>query len=1518
MTIGKLNDRLSKYLDSLYKSKIQKTAVLGNFGDVKNPEEMSKVAKMTDEMLSLPKYQPIMSKLKGSTGIVNFVTHDEYQPLIELMLKKVFPLNNNDVFNMGQQEASGEEYFISPEFFSKNIIQGDPKSVIRSREKLESLLLGSKAKITRKWLKEVKNFTDEEILEMLGSPNQDAAIAEAMEAQARGGQSSQINQLGVAVTMYERRLEEIKEKYDNPIRQINKEILEHNLGERVMKPEDLAKKKEQRDIWIGLKRAELENLDATIGAHIVVEKWYPGKSERNSDGFITFNPTDEAIEASYELAKKVQANRSKQDVLRAAMMLKQKLEDFQTSNPKLQQIKEKFMEFLGNGEDSDYTRIMANIAGMYMQLQHAFASSVKKQGRVLILDDFDKSALCSRMAARDSQSVALDDVSKSVFLDFVGRNASNLERDDTQGKRERGNRVIVVLSSEKISNLPASTVIEMDVSPVDIEEAEIIVRNILGQYSKDALMNLKRRLHREIDEKYGNKSSPEKGFEKETINERVESQAGTLGNLSDETKKRMIGMIIGLSQREAVNAVRMAIQSGIKYEEEDVISPTMAFEEKEILKNLRDTVNTRLSTDVMGLTVIEPEVAFEDYAYNRTSEWANRVMSLKDVRDEMVDIKECIKLNEQRIANIDRDIKISNKLPKGDPKKYDDNDIKALLAERQGLVNQTAHYRVDLNSIASNDLPHVYVLYGPPGVGKCFAKETPILLFNGDIKNVEDIVVGDVLMGPDSKPRKVLSTTRGIGPLYRVSQKLGEDYICNDAHILSLQNTFKPSDQSPVFISAQEYCQKSNTWKHDHKGWKVGVEFEEQDLPIDPYWMGLWLGDGDSRIPSIMVANKDKEIGDWLKKWAKDNKVFIRKQKQRGCEQWNFTDMQGSRSGCTSNHIKTKLRNLNLLENKHIPNCYFKNSSSNRLLLLAGLIDSDGYKCKSGSLQYCSVNKGLANDVLRLARSLGFRVTFSESIKGIKKLNYTVKAYTVTIGGTLSRIPSQLPRKQGHNNPQKKSLRYAIDVNPIGNGEYFGFTIDGDHQFLLGDFTVTHNSIWAHALASLLKLNIRSVDIGAQKDMWLGNTEKNCIRLFNTMKDSRDTIYLIDEIDRQVEMGSSQGPSTHETTKEIVSRFLDLFDNTENERKFRQNNVFFIMTTNNIEEIDTALLQRVSETYEVQLPDRPEDYEKFFRSYLNVERGRFPDDPWFCDEDDTTTDECWTSTMEMLNSMDWKRISTVFAQKRIDFRSLKKMLQQAFNEHRSWRIRSRMIGKGKVIEPRGIPLTTENLIDVGNIISTAADSNDSFKLGVGQLASERAEEAKKMLEPYVSGQKKLETTIVKDPHTGKEETRYKLPDEIMKIMRGESRSEKEAPQENWEYKKEIDPETGQVRTELKPKLSPAQEMEELKDKGFQELPLVETPQEKQSPVKEKSKEKKKKEDMQTKEENKDNESITSSTDYFFDYLNKKGFINDNRFVAPTKKEISKVADFSTQKFQNNYEQIPEHPEDLEKLIIESI
>ena len=154
------------------------------------------------------------------------------------------------------------------------------------------------------------------------------------------------------------------------------------------------------------------------------------------------------------------------------------------------------------------------------------------------------------------------------------------------------------------------------------------------------------------------------------------------------------------------------------------------------------------------------------------------------------------------------------------------------------------------------------LLYAPTGFGKCLGKDTPVLMYDGSIKAVQDIAEGDLLIGPDSKPRKVLSTTQGVGPLYKVTPTKGDPYIVNDAHILSLKITNGATSydcsRSDKYksgkihnISVLDYLKESKTFKHCAKGWRVGVNFPRKHLTIDPYFIGAWLGDGLSSCPAI-------------------------------------------------------------------------------------------------------------------------------------------------------------------------------------------------------------------------------------------------------------------------------------------------------------------------------------------------------------------------------------------------------------------------------------------------------------------------------------------------------------------------------------------------------------------------------------------------------------------------------------------------------------------------------------------
>lgn len=354
------------------------------------------------------------------------------------------------------------------------------------------------------------------------------------------------------------------------------------------------------------------------------------------------------------------------------------------------------------------------------------------------------------------------------------------------------------------------------------------------------------------------------------------------------------------------------------------------------------------------------------------------------------------------------------------------------------------------------------------GGGKCLGKGTPVLMFDGSIKPVENIAVGDLLMGPDSKPRKVLSLATGRDQMYRIVPKNGGDpFIVNEPHILSLQVSGTRNHRlgKTVNISVKDYLNETNEFKHIAKGYRSAVDFESKDVPLDPYFIGLWLGDGTSR--SAEITTVDQIIIDYLKEFSQSFGIELKTNKYANrCGSYAIACSRGGVAD--RNPVYASMKSLNLIKNKHIPNIYKCNDRKTRLNLLAGLIDSDGHlhnKCYEMTL----VNNQLACDVAYVARSLGFRVNVSKC-KKICYNNGSEGEYTrIGISGNTSEIPVKLPRKKAEPRLQKKNcLRFGFEIEEIGEGEYFGFTIDGDHLFMLGDFTVTHNTGTASAIIAEL------------------------------------------------------------------------------------------------------------------------------------------------------------------------------------------------------------------------------------------------------------------------------------------------------------------------------------------------------------------------------------------------------------------------------------------------------------------
>lgn len=356
------------------------------------------------------------------------------------------------------------------------------------------------------------------------------------------------------------------------------------------------------------------------------------------------------------------------------------------------------------------------------------------------------------------------------------------------------------------------------------------------------------------------------------------------------------------------------------------------------------------------------------------------------------------------------------------------------------------------------------------GMAGCLGLGTEVLMYDGSFKKVEDVIVGDRLMGPDSTPRTVLSLCRGVDQMYWVRQNRGIDYRVNSNHILSLKKvnsaiyrritvngtrkfdyTKPPIHEKEEFIlniKLEDYL-KLNSKKQIMGYVSDCLQFEEKPLLIDPYYLGLWLGDGSKNcIRHITTA--DSEISNYLIENGAINNTPLG---------WSLpTDADFNESF----KFYFSISNASKLSEKFIPKDYILNSKENRLKLLAGLLDSDGYYVSDGKYyEIIAKNKRLADDITFLCRSLGYKTHQRDKTATMKRNDGTIYSCVVQRISIMTEdiIPVLIERKKnelGSDFKNRKHTGITIEKDIIDN--YYGFTLDGDHLFLLKDLTVTHNS----------------------------------------------------------------------------------------------------------------------------------------------------------------------------------------------------------------------------------------------------------------------------------------------------------------------------------------------------------------------------------------------------------------------------------------------------------------------------
>lgn len=297
---------------------------------------------------------------------------------------------------------------------------------------------------------------------------------------------------------------------------------------------------------------------------------------------------------------------------------------------------------------------------------------------------------------------------------------------------------------------------------------------------------------------------------------------------------------------------------------------------------------------------------------------------------------------------------------------------------------------INPSNMTPAQIGRIEIITGPMFSGKCLGADTEILMYNGNVKFVQDIKRGEFIMGDDSTPREVISTSKGYGDLYLVKQSKGMSYVVNQEHILSLKNIyFGFGDESDVKdISVKDFLSEDTPEeiRQNYRGYRNSIEYPECIIPFNntAYQEGV-LWSGLIKIP----------------KYIKINSLSKRKE-------WIVGNLE------TYGHINSSIYHLDVSKwEKDIIYDYIN------------LIRSTGLVCKV-----------IRTNTAEVFTKIVVYGNFFHTLPWKKSKNLILSPVVFDI----------------------QELFSEIEIECIGSGIYFGFTLDGNHRFMLKDGTVTHNT----------------------------------------------------------------------------------------------------------------------------------------------------------------------------------------------------------------------------------------------------------------------------------------------------------------------------------------------------------------------------------------------------------------------------------------------------------------------------
>jgi len=324
----------------------------------------------------------------------------------------------------------------------------------------------------------------------------------------------------------------------------------------------------------------------------------------------------------------------------------------------------------------------------------------------------------------------------------------------------------------------------------------------------------------------------------------------------------------------------------------------------------------------------------------------------------------------------------------------------------------------------------------PPRHGKALALDTPIPTPTGWIA-ISELRPGDALFDEMGKVCHVKSISEiwKNRPVYKVTTDDGNSVIADAEH----EWVVRLCRKRPVFkIKTTAYLANRSSNRAPLVAPHGIIDTPKVDLLIDPYVLGVWLGDGASSHATISAADEDA--------------IIIRREiERRGYK----TADRATKQSFGIFGLLTQLKQKGLIRNKHVPAEYLRASADQRRDLLKGLIDTDGYVAPDGQIEFCGVNLSLCESVRELVHSLGYKASLIEGRATLNGVDcgpkYRIMFYMPHA--------AHMPRKANKCREPIRKARY-LTFEPCGIMDTICIEVDSpSHMFLCGKGMIpTHNS----------------------------------------------------------------------------------------------------------------------------------------------------------------------------------------------------------------------------------------------------------------------------------------------------------------------------------------------------------------------------------------------------------------------------------------------------------------------------